>query len=91
MADKRGHEVDFVLARRGRPLLAIECKWSARDFDWTNLRAFLGQYPCATALVVARDVTGRSTRRSGEVAATFVGIADLIEIVAAGPRRAAPR
>ena len=79
--DKRGPEVDFVLVGRGRPLLAIECKWSAHDFDWTNLRAFLGQYPRARGLVVAHDVTGRSTRRSGAITAMFVGISDLIEIV----------
>ena len=27
--DKAGHEVDFVLKRRGLPPLAIECKWAA--------------------------------------------------------------
>lgn len=26
--DKRGHEIDFVLARRNQPPIAIECKWS---------------------------------------------------------------
>ncbi len=76
--DKRGHEVDFVVARRGRPPVAIECKWSARDFDWTNLRAFHGHYPAATALVVAQDVNERFTRRNGELAATFLSLADLI-------------
>ena len=30
--DKRKHEVDFVLKKRGQAPIAIECKWSASDF-----------------------------------------------------------
>ncbi len=30
--NKAGHEVDFVVKQRGRPPLAIECKWSADGF-----------------------------------------------------------
>ena len=29
--EKRGHEVDFILARRGADPIAIECKWSAEN------------------------------------------------------------
>jgi hypothetical protein len=35
--DKAGHEVDFVLTWRGRPPLAIECKWSAAEVSVENL------------------------------------------------------
>ena len=88
--DKRGHEVDFVVAPRGRPPVAIECKWSARDFEWTNLRAFLGHYPAATALVVAQDVRERFTRRRGDLSATFLGLTGLIgTLTNARARRAA--
>jgi uncharacterized protein len=54
--DKQGHEVDFVLARRGQPPLAIECKWSANDFDAKSLKAFAARYPKAQYFVVAQDV-----------------------------------
>ena len=30
---KHGNEIDFVLAARGKPVTAIECKWSAAGFD----------------------------------------------------------
>jgi predicted AAA+ superfamily ATPase len=54
--DKRGHEVDFVLAGRGRQPVAIECKWSARNFDPLNLQAFRHRYPPGENWLVARDV-----------------------------------
>ena len=39
--DKQGHEVDFIWLPRGRTPLAIECKWSARDFDPASLLVFV--------------------------------------------------
>jgi len=60
--DKRGHEVDFVVAIRGEPPLAIECKWSADEFDPSGLAAFRRQYPEGDNYVVSHDV-GRSYRR----------------------------
>ena len=91
--DKRGHEVDFVVARRGRPPVAIECKWSAENFDWSNLRAFLRQYPNATPLVVSRDVPQKLTRRHGDVSANLVSLPGLIKMLTEGVRdvRAARR
>ena len=43
--DKRGHEIDFVLPGKRQEPMAIECKWSADDFDATNLKSFRGLYP----------------------------------------------
>jgi uncharacterized protein len=43
--DKQGHELDFVLARRGGTPVAVECKWSAGGFTPRNLKAFRGLYP----------------------------------------------
>jgi hypothetical protein len=54
--DKRGHEVDFVIAKRGGPPTAIECKWSAGDFDPVNLLAFRKQHPEGSNYVVASDI-----------------------------------
>ena len=77
--DKRDHEVDFVVSRTGRNPIAIECKWSATDFDAKSMVAFHHQYPSSNLLVVAHDVE-RSFRRSYRGAVvTFVGLAGLIE------------
>jgi uncharacterized protein len=69
--DKQGHEVDFVLARRGRPPLAIECKWSANDFDAKSLKAFATRYPKAQHFVVAQDVDRAFTKRFDSLEVRF--------------------
>ncbi|MBI1722978.1 MAG: ATP-binding protein [Gemmatimonadetes bacterium] len=77
--DKQGHEVDFVIARRGGAPVAIECKWSAREFDPGNLRVFRRKYPRGETFLVAHDVDRRATRRVDGFTVTAVGLADLIE------------
>lgn len=69
--DKRGHEVDFVLAARRRAPLAIECKWSADEFIPTNLMAFRRQHPEGGNVVVARDVPRPFTRKHAGVTVRF--------------------
>ena len=87
--DKRHHEVDFVIARAGRYPIAIECKWSATNFDAVNFVAFYRQYPKSSLFVVANDVE-RSFRRTYQSAAvTFVNLDDLIKrLKSNGPRTA---
>lgn len=50
-------EVDFVVVRRARPPLAIECKWrvDGRE-ELPGLKAFRRAYPEGETLVVASDV-----------------------------------
>ena len=76
--DKRGHEVDFIFARRRPEPLAIECKWSASDFDPTNLKSFRRQHPRGDNLVVAADVEKAFTNRYEDIRVKFVGLRDLI-------------
>jgi predicted AAA+ superfamily ATPase len=85
--DKRGHEVDFVLARGNRPPLAIECKWSAKEFDPGNLKAFRRRYPNGDNLVVANDVERPFTERYGDLSVRFVSLTQLIaDLPTAGGR-----
>jgi hypothetical protein len=76
--DKRGHEVDFILARSKQFTMAIECKWSASDFDAGNLQAFRRSYPQGDNLVVANDVERSFTRSYGGPSVKFVSLSDLI-------------
>lgn len=79
--DKRGHEVDLVLARRGRAPLAVECKWSADDVDLVNLKAFAHQYPTAEIRVVAQDVGQPFQKRSDSLTVTYCGLKELVASV----------
>jgi predicted AAA+ superfamily ATPase len=79
--DKRGHEVDFILASRGHAPVAIECKWSASEFDPTNLQAFRRQHPRGENLVVANDVEHAFTQSYRDLVVRFVSVSGLIAAV----------
>ncbi len=80
--DKRGHEVDFVLPRRGASPVAIECKWTASSFGGAGLAAFRRRYPQAEAWLVARDV-GRAYRyRVGREYVEIMGLDHMIRKIA---------
>jgi len=72
--DKQGHEIDFIVERRGLPPLAIEAKWKGQDFDYTNLKVFMRQYPYAQAWVVTKDLIGAVNKKFGDVAVKFAGL-----------------
>jgi len=76
--DKRGHEVDFVIAERGKPPTAIECKWSAAEFDPGNLKCFRQRYPEGASLVAAADVEMTFSRHYQGMEVTFVNLSALI-------------
>lgn len=82
---KHGNEVDFVLVARGRAPAAIECKWSAGEFDAASLRAFRNRYPSGPNFVVAADLETAFSRRYGDLVVRFVSLRGLIE--ARGSRR----
>jgi predicted AAA+ superfamily ATPase len=80
--DKRGHEVDFIIARRNQPPVAIECKWSASDFDPAGIKAFRKQYLQGENFVVANDVDRQYARSYANIKVTFVNLAGLIRRLA---------
>lgn len=79
--DKRGHEVDFIIPRRGKPIvpIAIECKWKCKQFDDRGLKAFFYQYPKAKFFVLAQDVDREFSKKVGEVQVTFTNLPGMIE------------
>jgi len=80
--DKRGHEIDFVLSRRGKQPDALECKWQAKDFDPQNLKSFRKLYPGGRNFVIASDVDRPVTKQFSDLAVTFIGIKHHKEISA---------
>ena len=75
---KQGVEVDFVLAPRGRPPIAIECKWSSDEFEPRGIRAFRSRYPKGPNFVVSADVEESRTKRYDAVDVRFVSLEGLI-------------
>ena len=77
--DKRGHEVDFVLATRNRLPCAIECKWSDRQLDSTGLKAFRRAYPHGENFLVAHDVKRSYLRHFGNLLVHVVSLEALLD------------
>lgn len=71
-------EIDFVFQRRRTPPTAIECKWSAGDFDARNLAAFRQAHPRGDNFVVAHDVRRPYRRSVAGHDVQFVGLEGLI-------------
>jgi len=78
--DKQGHEIDFVINQRGRPLLAIECKWADKDFDPANAKVFLKHYDKAQVYVVSHNVSRPYNHKYGDVTIKFINLASLENI-----------
>jgi len=79
--DKQGHEVDFILPRRGLPCIAVECKWKSGESGYRNLEAFLRQYPGSETYVVSHDAQRTISRSIEGTKVHFVNLAGLIEAI----------
>jgi uncharacterized protein len=86
--DKAGHEVDFILTLRGKPPLAIECKWSANGFRGRNLKAFRSRHPDGENFAVCQDVERAHGKEVDGVPVLFESLDGLVRrLTAPGPRR----
>jgi hypothetical protein len=77
--DKRGHEIDFVIAGRQRKPLAIECKWSAGQFEPSGLLSFRHRYPEGENYVAANDIDREFSQNIASTKITFIPLSALID------------
>ena len=77
--DKRGHEIDFVIAPRNGAPVAIECKWRTAGFEARNLRAFRNQYPGGANYVVTTDTERSFVRDYRGLEVRFVSLQELMQ------------
>jgi predicted AAA+ superfamily ATPase len=77
--DKRGHEVDFVIAGRGRAPVAIECKASSANFDAGNLAVFRRTHPEGVNFAVTPDVAKPFVERHAGLRVEFVNLEGLVQ------------
>lgn len=61
--------------------MAIECKWSAGDFDPVNLGIFRKHYSLGNNLVVAQDVERPYERKYKGLRVKMVGVKDLVRLL----------
>jgi len=80
--DKQKHEVDFVWKARGRPPVAIECKWRAAGFDPAGMHSFATLHPRAAFWLVAEDRRSWTVRRHGRLGVVECGPEHLPELMA---------
>lgn len=78
--DKQKHEIDFIfLKQRSQSPIAIECKWSSKQFDPANLKIFRQQYPKGENFVVTEDITTSYQKTFGNCQVIFIGLKELIK------------
>ncbi len=81
--DKRGHEVDFVVARPGRDPIAVECKWSrARADELAGMAAFRRAYPEGENYVVTSEPASPLPVSASGVRALAVSLEGLVSRLA---------
>jgi hypothetical protein len=83
---KHGSEIDFVLVRPGRSPVAVECCWSAGDFEPAAMRSFRGAYPGGASYVVTADTPDGGTCECdyGPLRVTFTSPRDLVRMYQGG-------
>lgn len=77
--NKQGHEIDFIWQPRGRAPIAIECKWTAKDFSPSHFQIFAKSYPKASCIVVTNDASPAFTRDYAGLQIDFMTLDKLIE------------
>lgn len=78
--DKQGHEIDFIVHKnRNHDPITIECKWSAKKFDPSNLQSFRRHYPNGKNFVVAPDINPRFEKQYDNINIAFVSLEELIK------------
>ena len=77
--DKNGHEVDFIIERRGLPPVAIEAKLREGNFDYESLKTFKHYYPGSEIYVVASNLSNRIIRKIDGFQVNMCGLSELIK------------
>lgn len=79
--DKSGHEIDFILSKRGKPPILIECKWKKKEVDTTNIVLFRKFYPEGqNFIIVPGDFESHQTKNKG-VSITYSSLNNLMTIL----------
>jgi len=79
--NKQKKEIDFILARRGFPPLAVECKWKIKSGEYSHFPSFQTIYPDARLLIVSTDGSApRWNRRRGYMEAGLAHLESAVDL-----------
>jgi len=77
--DKAKHEVDFIYTKNRHQIpIAIECKWSANNFNGKNINRFRKLHPEGENYVVATDVDKPYTRQIADIYLSRMNFRDYV-------------
>lgn len=79
--DKQGHEIDFILVKRGQNPITIECKWKASSFDPSSLKVFRRLYPKGENYLVANDMNKEFVKRFDDLEVNVVNLESLLKAI----------
>lgn len=79
--DPHGYEIDFVLAPRGKPPIAVECKRSSNNIETRSLVSFRQAYSMGENWAVLQDATYPFKRSEGRPEWDCIGLPEFIRRV----------
>lgn len=85
--DKQKREIDFIVARRGRPPIALECKWKLSAGRDTHFAPFKSLHPEAQLVLVATDAAKPRSHRDGSVETGLGHIEAALDLAEEGASR----
>ncbi|MBK9323033.1 MAG: ATP-binding protein [Bdellovibrionaceae bacterium] len=78
--DKAQHEVDFIIKKRGKSPVAVEVKYSYKNFDVKNIKRFRKIHTEGLNYVVSQDVVKPFTKKYDETEVRFINVSNLDQI-----------
>jgi predicted AAA+ superfamily ATPase len=79
--NKDKNEIDFIIKLRGKPPIAIECKWNSKEFNHTAIRKFREIHPLGKNILVTTDVTAKRIKKFGELDVEIVPLSKLLTAI----------
>lgn len=83
--DKQKHEVDFIFPRKGKPPIAIECKWSEQNMDPAPFYYFRHLYPEGQNWVVCHNIKKAFFQKEKNLLIEILSSKDLIQKISGTP------
>ncbi len=79
--DKSKNEVDFIIKKRGKHPIAIECKWDYKEFKVNNLKKFRDLHPHGKNVLISHNILSKSERSIQDISVMYTSIKNLKKVI----------